>query len=196
MKSGFVNIIGNPNVGKSTLMNALVGERLSIITSKAQTTRKRVMGIVNGDNFQIVYTDTPGIVNPANKLHEQMMGYIGTALQDADLFLLVTEVGEPLKNKRLQEQIVKSKIPVLLIINKIDLSDQATVQEKRWEYDEQGYPTSYTLYDYTEEEPEMFVTLYMREYDAHGNWIRCTEYDMLGDRMIPTYTTIRNIEYF
>ena len=130
MKSGFVNIIGNPNVGKSTLMNALVGERLSIITSKAQTTRKRVMGIVNGDNFQIVYTDTPGIVNPANKLHEQMMGYIGTALQDADLFLLVTEVGEPLKNKRLQEQIVKSKIPVLLIINKIDLSDQATVQEK------------------------------------------------------------------
>ena len=70
------------------------------------------------------------------------------------------------------------------------------VQEKRWEYDEKGYPTSYTLYDYTEEEPEMFVTLYMREYDAHGNWIRCTEYDMLGDRMIPTYTTIRNIEYF
>ena len=130
MKSGFVNIIGNPNVGKSTLMNALVGERLSIITSKAQTTRKRVMGIVNGDDFQIVYTDTPGIVNPANKLHEQMMGFIGTALQDADLFLLVTEVGEPLKNKRLQEQIVKSKIPVLLIINKIDLSDQDTIRQK------------------------------------------------------------------
>ena len=130
MKSGFVNIIGNPNVGKSTLMNALVGERLSIITSKAQTTRKRVMGIVNGDNFQIVYTDTPGIVNPANKLHEQMMGYIGTALQDADLFLLVTEMGEPLKNKGLQERIVKSKTPVLLVINKIDLSDQATVQAK------------------------------------------------------------------
>ena len=130
MKSGFVNIIGNPNVGKSTLMNALVGERLSIITSKAQTTRKRVMGIVNGDNFQIIYTDTPGIVNPANKLHEQMMGYVGTALQDADLFLLVTEVGEPLKNKGLQERIVKSKTPVLLVINKIDLSDQATVQAK------------------------------------------------------------------
>ena len=130
MKSGFVNIIGNPNVGKSTLMNALVGERLSIITSKAQTTRKRVMGIVNGDNFQIIYTDTPGIVNPANKLHEQMMGYVGTALQDADLFLLVTEGGEPLKNKGLQERIVKSKTPVLLVINKIDLSDQATVQAK------------------------------------------------------------------
>ena len=130
MKSGFVNIIGNPNVGKSTLMNALVGERLSIITSKAQTTRKRVMGIVNGDGFQIIYTDTPGIVNPANKLHEQMMGYIGTALQDADLFLLVTEMGEPLKNQHLQEQITRSKVPVLLIINKIDLSDQATIQEK------------------------------------------------------------------
>ena len=130
MKSGFVNIIGNPNVGKSTLMNALVGERLSIITSKAQTTRKRIMGIVNGDNFQIIYTDTPGIVNPANKLHEQMMGYIGTALQDADLFLVVTEMGEPLKNKRLQEQIAKSKVPVLLVINKIDLSNQASVQEK------------------------------------------------------------------
>lgn len=130
MKSGFVNIIGNPNVGKSTLMNALVGEKLSIITSKAQTTRKRVMGIVSGEGFQIVYTDTPGIVNPHNKLHEQMMGYIGTALQDADLFLLVTEMGEPLKNQALQERIEKSKIPTLVIINKIDLSNQGAVQEK------------------------------------------------------------------
>ena len=130
MKSGFVNIIGNPNVGKSTLMNALVGERLSIITSKAQTTRKRVMGIVNGDDFQIVYTDTPGIVNPHNKLHEQMMGFVGTALQDADLFLLVTEVGESFKNRRVLEKVVDSDTPVLLIINKIDLSDQATIQER------------------------------------------------------------------
>ncbi|MBP5527762.1 MAG: hypothetical protein J6X79_04825 [Bacteroidales bacterium] len=83
-------------------------------------------------------------------------------------------------------------------INKAVVYDRSKqkVQEKRWEYDEQGYPTSYTLYDYTEEEPEMFVTLYMREYDAHGNWVRCTEYDMLGDRMIPTYTTVRTIEYF
>ncbi len=128
MKSGFVNIIGNPNVGKSTLMNALVGERLSIITSKAQTTRKRVMGIVNGDGFQIIYTDTPGIVNPANKLHQQMMGYIGTALQDADLFLVVTELGEPLKNQRLQEHIIRSKVPAIVVINKIDLSDQEAVQ--------------------------------------------------------------------
>lgn len=130
MKSGFVNIIGNPNVGKSTLMNALVGERLSIITSKAQTTRKRVMGIVNGDDFQIIYTDTPGIVNPANKLHEQMMGFIGTALQDADLFLLVTEVGESFKNRHVLQRVVDSNVPVILVINKIDLSDQATIQEK------------------------------------------------------------------
>ena len=130
MKSGFVNIIGNPNVGKSTLMNALVGERLSIITSKAQTTRKRVMGIVNGDDFQIVYTDTPGIVNPANKLHEQMMGFIGTALQDADLFLLVTEVGESFKNRHVLQRVVDSTVPVILVINKIDLSDQATIQQK------------------------------------------------------------------
>lgn len=130
MRSGFVNIIGNPNVGKSTLMNALVGEKLSIITSKAQTTRKRVMGIVNGDDFQIIYTDTPGIVNPANKLHEQMMGFVGTALQDADLFLLVTEVGETLKNHHVLQKVINSDTPVLLIINKIDLSDQETIREK------------------------------------------------------------------
>lgn len=111
-------------------MNALVGERLSIITSKAQTTRKRVMGIVNGDDFQIVYTDTPGIVNPANKLHEQMMGFIGTALQDADLFLLVTEVGESFKNRHVLQRVVDSDVPVILVINKIDLSDQATIQER------------------------------------------------------------------
>lgn len=129
-RAGFVNIIGNPNVGKSTLMNALVGERLSIITSKAQTTRKRVMGIVNGDDFQIVYTDTPGIVNPANKLHEQMMGFVGTALQDADLFLLVTEVGESLKNRHVLQRVIDSDTPVILVINKIDLSDQATINER------------------------------------------------------------------
>ena len=138
-KSGFVNIIGNPNVGKSTLMNALVGEKLSIITSKAQTTRHRIMGIVNGERktdhgeleeFQIVYTDTPGIVNPHYKLHESMMNFVGSALQDADLFLLVTEVGETFKNQKVLKKVVDSQVPVILVINKIDLSDQATIQEK------------------------------------------------------------------
>lgn len=129
-KSGFVNIIGNPNVGKSTLMNALVGERLSIITSKAQTTRHRIMGIVNGDDFQIIYTDTPGIVNPHYKLHEQMMGFVNSALVDADLFLLVTEIGETFKNQQVLSKVINSKPPILLIINKIDLSDQETIREK------------------------------------------------------------------
>lgn len=129
-KSGFVNIIGNPNVGKSTLMNALVGEKLSIITSKAQTTRHRIMGIVNGDDFQIVYTDTPGIVNPHYKLHEQMMGFVGSALLDADLFLLVTEVGETLKNQQVLDKVINSDVPVILIINKVDTSDQTTVVQK------------------------------------------------------------------
>ena len=126
-KSGFVNIIGNPNVGKSTLMNALVGENLSIITSKAQTTRHRIMGIVNGDDFQIVYTDTPGIVNPHYRLHESMMGFVSSALQDADLFLLVTEMGEPFKNEQVLQKVIQSNVPVILVINKIDLSDQTNV---------------------------------------------------------------------
>ena len=129
-KAGFVNIIGNPNVGKSTLMNALVGEKLSIITSKAQTTRHRIMGIVNGDDFQIVYTDTPGIVNPHYKLHEQMMGFVKSALEDADLFLLVTEIGETFKNQEVLAKIIRSNTPVILVINKIDLSDQQTIRDK------------------------------------------------------------------
>ncbi|MBQ6046529.1 MAG: GTPase Era [Bacteroidales bacterium] len=129
-KAGFVNIIGNPNVGKSTLMNALVGERLAIITSKAQTTRHRIMGIVNGADFQIVYSDTPGIVNPHYRLHEQMMGAVNSALQDADLFLLVTEVGEHFKNEEVLQRIIDSNTPVILVINKIDLSDQQTIIQK------------------------------------------------------------------
>lgn len=129
-KAGYVNIIGNPNVGKSTLMNALVGERLSIITSKAQTTRHRIMGIVNGDDFQIIYTDTPGIVNPHYKLHEQMMGFVNNALEDADLFLLVTEIGETFKNQEVLGKIIKSDIPIILVINKIDLSNQQVINDK------------------------------------------------------------------
>lgn len=129
-KSGFVNIVGNPNVGKSTLMNALVGERLSIITSKAQTTRHRIMGIVNGEDFQIIYSDTPGIVNPHYKLHESMMSFVNSAIQDADLFLLVTEIGETLKSQDTLEKIIKSNIPIILVINKIDTSDQQTILDK------------------------------------------------------------------
>lgn len=129
-KAGFVNIIGNPNVGKSTLMNALVGENLSIITYKAQTTRHRIMGIANGDDFQIIYSDTPGIVNPHYKLHEQMMTFVSSALQDADIFLLVTEIGESLKNEKTLEYIINSKTPVILVINKIDLSNQQVIKEK------------------------------------------------------------------
>lgn len=129
-KSGFVNILGNPNVGKSTLMNALVGEKLSIITPKAQTTRHRIMGMVNGDDFQIIYSDLPGILDPNYKLQEKMLGFIESALADADIFLFVVEVGEKKMNERIIKRINESGIAVIVVINKIDLSDQETVEEK------------------------------------------------------------------
>jgi len=128
-RSGFVNIIGNPNVGKSTIMNALVGEKLSIVTSKAQTTRHRIMGIVNGADFQIVYSDTPGILKPRYKLQEAMMGFVNTALSDADLILYVTDVTEkPVREKDYTERIKASGIPVIIAINKIDLSNQPDLE--------------------------------------------------------------------
>lgn len=127
-KSGFVNIIGNPNVGKSTIMNALVGERLSIITKKMQTTRHRIKGIVNGEDFQIVYSDTPGILKPNYKLQESMMSYVNTALIDADVILYVTDVVEKAdKNSEYLEKIRKSNAPVMVLVNKIDLSNQQQV---------------------------------------------------------------------
>ena len=130
-KAGFVNIIGSPNVGKSTLMNQLVGERLSIITSKAQTTRHRIMGIVNTDDYQIVYSDTPGLVNSAYALHDSMMKFVRTALQDADILLLVIEVGEKkLNHLATLDKIVASDIPILIALNKIDKSDQTIVKEQ------------------------------------------------------------------
>ncbi|MFP4555835.1 MAG: GTPase Era [Bacteroidales bacterium] len=135
-KSGFVNIIGNPNVGKSTLMNALVGERLSIITSKAQTTRHRIMGIVNSDDFQIVYSDTPGVLKPAYKLQESMMKYVMSALEDADIILYITDTQEtPNKNTEFLEILNQQNAPVILVINKIDLSNQEKVEAlvKLWE---------------------------------------------------------------
>jgi GTPase len=134
-KSGFVNIIGNPNVGKSTIMNALVGEKISIITSKMQTTRHRIKGIVSGDDFQIVYSDTPGILQPNYKLQENMMRFVDTALIDADVILYVTDVKEKYdKNPDYIEKVKKSGVPVILLINKIDLSEQQVVIElaKMW----------------------------------------------------------------
>ena len=129
-KSGFVNIIGNPNVGKSTLMNSLVGEKISIITSKSQTTRHRILGIVNGDDFQIVYSDTPGVVNPASKLHEAMLNFSRSALSDADIILYVTDVFETYdKNEEFLEKVKKAEVPVILLINKIDLSDNDKVND-------------------------------------------------------------------
>ena len=127
-KAGFVNIVGNPNVGKSTLMNQLVGERISIATFKAQTTRHRIMGIVNTDDMQIVFSDTPGVLKPNYKLQESMLAFSESALQDADVLLYVTDVVEtPEKNMDFLEKVQKMTIPVLLLINKIDESDQKTL---------------------------------------------------------------------
>ena len=123
-KAGFVNIVGNPNVGKSTLMNQLVGERISIATFKAQTTRHRIMGIVNTDDMQIVFSDTPGVLKPNYKMQEMMLAFSESALADADVLLYVTDVIEnPEKNIEFLEKVKKMKIPVLLLINKIDQSD-------------------------------------------------------------------------
>lgn len=130
-KSGFVNIIGNPNVGKSTLMNALVGERISIITKKAQTTRHRIMGIVNGDDYQIVYSDTPGVLKPAYKLQESMMKFVESALDDADVILYITDTYEsPNKNQEFLNRIQNLGVPIILVINKVDLTNQEMVEQK------------------------------------------------------------------
>lgn len=130
-KAGFVNIIGNPNVGKSTLMNAFVGEKLSIITSKAQTTRHRILGIVNGDDFQMMLSDTPGIIKPAYDLQESMMGFVKSAFEDADVLIYMVEIGEKdLKDEAFFKKITNSKIPVLLLLNKIDQSNQDQLEEQ------------------------------------------------------------------
>ena len=133
-RAGFVNIIGNPNVGKSTLMNALVGEKLSIVTAKAQTTRHRIMGIVNGEDYQIVYSDTPGILKPKYRLQESMMNFVETAIGDADTILYVTDtVEQPDKNDEWVEKLQRLECPVILVINKIDISTQEKVVElMRW----------------------------------------------------------------
>jgi len=130
-KAGFVNIIGNPNVGKSTLMNVLIGEKLSIITHKAQTTRHRILGILNKDDYQIVFSDTPGIIKPTYKLQESMMNFVQSAFQDADVLIYMVEMGEKqLKDKALFDKIRNTKIPLLLLLNKIDLSEQKEVEKQ------------------------------------------------------------------
>lgn len=129
-RSGFVNIIGNPNVGKSTLMNALVGEKLSIVTAKAQTTRHRIMGIVNGEDWQIVYSDTPGILKPNYRLQQNMMNFVDGAIGDADIILYVTDVVETSdKNSEYVEKLARLDCPVIVVVNKIDLSSQDKVVE-------------------------------------------------------------------
>jgi len=128
-KAGFVNIIGNPNVGKSTLMNAFIGEKLSIITSKAQTTRHRILGIVNGDDFQVILSDTPGIIKPAYELQSSMMDFVKSAFDDADILIYMVEIGEKeLKDEAFFEKIKSSKAPVLMLLNKIDNSNQEQLE--------------------------------------------------------------------
>ena len=130
-KAGFVNIIGNPNVGKSTLMNAFVGEKLSIITSKAQTTRHRIFGIVNGGDFQMVISDTPGIIKPAYELQSSMMHFVRSAFEDADILIFMVEIGEKsLKDEVFFKKIICTKNPVILLINKIDTSEQDILEEQ------------------------------------------------------------------
>ena len=129
-RAGFVNILGNPNVGKSTLMNALVGQKLSIVSPKVQTTRHRIMGIVNGDDYQIVYSDTPGILKPSYKLHETMLKSVKTALTDADVMIYITDINENFeKNEEVMKKLQKTSVPVLLLINKIDLAAAGQVEK-------------------------------------------------------------------
>ena len=129
-KAGFVNIIGNPNVGKSTLMNRLVGEKLSIITSKAQTTRHRILGIVNGEDYQVVFSDTPGIIQPAYELQASMMDFVKTAFEDADVLIYMVEIGEQgLKDPNLFDKLSRSQTPLLLLLNKIDQSNQEALEQ-------------------------------------------------------------------
>ena len=134
-KAGFVNIVGTPNVGKSTLMNCLVGEKISIITSKAQTTRHRILGIVNGNNFQLIFSDTPGIIKPSYGLQDSMMDFVKSAIEDADVLLYMIEIGEnSVKDFKIHEKILSNKTPKIILLNKIDLSNQEDIENhiKKW----------------------------------------------------------------
>ena len=130
-KSGFINIIGNPNVGKSTLMNCFMGEKFSIITSKAQTTRHRILGIVNGEDFQLVFSDTPGILKPSYELQDSMMDFVKNALEDADIIIYMLEIGEKsIKNNQVHKKILNANVPTFILLNKIDLSDQKNLEDQ------------------------------------------------------------------
>ena len=130
-KSGFINIIGNPNVGKSTLMNCFMGEKFSIITSKAQTTRHRILGIVNGEDFQLVFSDTPGILKPSYELQDSMMDFVKNALEDADIIIYMLEIGETsIKNNQVHKKILNANVPTFILLNKIDLSDQKNLEDQ------------------------------------------------------------------
>ena len=130
-KSGFINIIGNPNVGKSTLMNCFMGEKFSIITSKAQTTRHRILGIVNGEDFQLVFSDTPGILKPSYELQDSMMDFVKNALEDADIIIYMLEIGETsIKNSQVHNKILNANVPAFILLNKIDLSDQKNLEDQ------------------------------------------------------------------
>jgi len=134
-KAGYVNIIGNPNVGKSTLMNALIGQKLSIITNKAQTTRHRILGILNEKGYQIVFSDTPGVIKPVYRLQENMMNFVHSAFQDADIIIYMIEIGEKgLKDEKLFERLKKTSVPIIVLLNKIDLAEQDFVAQeiKKW----------------------------------------------------------------
>lgn len=185
-KSGFVNIIGNPNVGKSTLMNALVGERLSIVTAKAQTTRHRIMGIVNGDDYQIVYSDTPGILRPSYQLQSDMMNFVETAIGDADIILYVTDVVETAdKNREYIDKLKMLACPVLIVINKIDLSTQEKVlaMAEQWKKE---VPAS-----------EVFIASALEKFNLEGIFQRIVELLPKGEAWYDRDTfTDRNLRFF
>ncbi|TNE53873.1 MAG: GTPase Era [Bacteroidetes bacterium] len=163
-KAGFVNIVGSPNVGKSTLMNRLVGEKLSIVTSKAQTTRHRIHGLVNGDDFQVVFSDTPGVVNASYKLHEAMMNYVETSLKDADILLFITDIYESeMNHQETLDRIQKLKVPVILLINKIDLGNQQQAMS-RIEYWQQKVPRA-----------EILPISALHGFNVEGVWERLLE---------------------
>lgn len=162
-KAGFVNIIGHPNVGKSTLMNALIGEKLSIISPKAQTTRHRIMGIANGDDYQVVFSDTPGILKPQYKLQEKMMDFVESSFADADVMLFITEPGDKFDTDATFEKVKELKIPVILAINKADLSQQDVMEQQIAQWKER-LPAA-----------EVFIISALRKYNLDGLFKRLLE---------------------